>query len=89
MSWGIDVQVIDPHADPKEVEREYGIRLTSFERREPARAVVLAVAHSEFVNGGWNMILNHIHPRQGAVVTDVKGVLTRGAEPHNVTLVRA
>ncbi|SAL16265.1 UDP-glucose 6-dehydrogenase 2 [Caballeronia sordidicola] len=89
MSWGIDVQVIDPLADPKEVEREYGIRLTSFERREPARAVVLAVAHTEFVHGGWNMILQHIHPRHGAVVTDVKGVLARGSEPHNVTLVRA
>ncbi|SDH55156.1 UDP-N-acetyl-D-galactosamine dehydrogenase [Paraburkholderia steynii] len=89
MSWGVDVQVIDPLADPKEVEREYGIRLTSFERREPARAVVLAVAHSDFVEGGWDMILRHIHPRQGAVVTDVKGVLARGSEPRNVTLVRA
>jgi UDP-N-acetyl-D-galactosamine dehydrogenase len=88
MSWGIDVQVIDPLADPKEVEREYGIRLTSFQRRERARAVVLAVAHSPFVDGGWKMILEHIHPRHGAVVTDVKGVLARGSEPDNVTLVR-
>lgn len=88
MSWGIDVQVVDPHADPDEVEREYGIRLTPADAHEPALAVVLAVAHHEFVDGGWPLILEHVRPGLGAVVTDVKGVLVRGAEPRNVTLVR-
>jgi UDP-N-acetyl-D-galactosamine dehydrogenase len=89
MSWGIDVQVIDPLADPEQVQREYGIRLTRYDKYETARAVVLAVAHSEFVRGGWATILKHIHPHQSSVVTDVKGILNRGDEPRNVTLVRA
>ncbi|QCP47904.1 nucleotide sugar dehydrogenase [Trinickia violacea] len=88
MSWGIDVQVIDPLADPDEVCREYGITLTPAERRQKASAVVLAVAHDEFVRCGWRMIEEHINPRYAAVVTDVKGVLERGCEPPNVNLVR-
>jgi UDP-N-acetyl-D-galactosamine dehydrogenase len=87
-SWDIDVQVIDPIADPEVVEKEYGIRLTSFDARQAADAVVLAVAHREFVVGGWDALLQYLYPKRAAVVTDVKGVLDRDSKPENVALVR-
>jgi UDP-N-acetyl-D-galactosamine dehydrogenase len=87
-SWGINVQVIDPIADPVEVEKEYGIRLVPFEQRQAADAVVLAVAHHEFTAGGWSALHDHLHPQRTAVVTDVKGVLDRDSKPENIILVR-
>ncbi|MDR2991662.1 MAG: nucleotide sugar dehydrogenase [Burkholderiaceae bacterium] len=87
-SWEIDVQVIDPIADPEEVEKEYGIRLTPFDARQPADAVVLAVAHHQFVAGGWDAMLQYLYPKRAVVITDVKGVLDRNSQPENVTLVR-
>jgi UDP-N-acetyl-D-galactosamine dehydrogenase len=87
-SWGIEVQVIDPHADPAEVEKEYGIRLTPAAARQTADAVVLAVAHAEFVAGGWAAMLGHLNPGSAAVVADVKGVLDRAGKPEHVKLVR-
>jgi UDP-N-acetyl-D-galactosamine dehydrogenase len=87
-SWEIDVQVIDPIADPEQVEKEYGIRLTPFDARQPADAVVLAVAHHQFAANGWNIPLQYLHPEQPVVVTDVKGILDRDSRPENVTLVR-
>jgi UDP-N-acetyl-D-galactosamine dehydrogenase len=88
-SWGIDVQVIDPVADPVEVEKEYGIRLVPFDQWQVTDAIVLAVAHDKFIKSGWNALLEHLYPQRIAVVTDVKGVLDRGNKPESIILVRA
>jgi len=85
--FGIPVQVHDPHANSQEVEHEYGITLTSREELAPANAIVLAVAHEEFVSGGWENIASYAAPGS-IVVADVKGVLDRNNRPERVTLVR-
>lgn len=46
--YGIDVQVCDPLADPKEALREYGVRLVPMGELQPASAVIAAVAHKSF-----------------------------------------
>jgi len=85
--WGIRVQVVDPLADEHEVEHEYGIKLTKPEDLVPANAVVLAVAHRDFVQDGWRQVDKYAST--GAiVVADVKAVLDRDAKPERVTLVR-
>lgn len=48
-SFGLDVHVHDPIANPKEAEEEYGLQLESWENLPKAAAVVLAVAHSDLV----------------------------------------
>jgi len=48
-SYGVEVHVHDPAADPAEAEQEYGIRLESWESLPRADALVAAVAHREFV----------------------------------------
>jgi UDP-N-acetyl-D-galactosamine dehydrogenase len=46
--YGVNVKVIDPVADAREVEEEYGIQLNRFEDISGADAVIFAVPHEEF-----------------------------------------
>jgi UDP-N-acetyl-D-galactosamine dehydrogenase len=48
--YGINVLVIDPVADAHEVEKEYGIHLNRVEDLKEVDAVIIAVAHREFLN---------------------------------------
>jgi UDP-N-acetyl-D-galactosamine dehydrogenase len=47
-SYGANVHVHDPVADPAEARREYGIDLKSWDALPRARAIVAAVAHNDF-----------------------------------------
>jgi len=76
-SYGVDVAVHDPMADPAEAHEEYGVDLTPRDRLPKADALVLAVAHREFVEqsaADFAALLN-----TDASVMDVKAVLDRGA----------
>jgi UDP-N-acetyl-D-galactosamine dehydrogenase len=84
---GLRVQVHDPIADPAAARREHNIELLPLERLEPARAVVLAVAHDVFLEKGWELVLPLLAERTG-VVADVKGRLAREAKPPGVRLWR-
>ncbi len=48
--YGVEVQVVDPIADAKEVKEEYGIDLCNMEDVKDVDAVVVAVAHKQFTN---------------------------------------
>src|SRR4029079_4222899 len=48
-SYGIDVHVHDPVPDPNEARHEYGIELESWEQLPGADAIVVAVAHRQFI----------------------------------------
>ncbi|MBV9890990.1 MAG: nucleotide sugar dehydrogenase [Rhizobacter sp.] len=47
-SYGVDVFVTDPQADPEDAMHEYGIRLHSWRELPRADAIVAAVAHKEY-----------------------------------------
>jgi UDP-N-acetyl-D-galactosamine dehydrogenase len=49
-SYGVDVHVCDPEADAEEAQREFGIRLQSWEQLPRAEALVVAVAHRRFAS---------------------------------------
>ena len=85
--YGLDVQVHDPRADPEEACREHGVGLAAAEALRPADAVILAVAHDEFVAGGWAGVTALLRGGRGAVI-DVQGVLDRAARPSDVDLQR-
>ncbi|GIV36505.1 MAG: nucleotide sugar dehydrogenase [Cyclobacteriaceae bacterium] len=70
-SYGAQVDVFDPHADPEEVKHEYGLNLISLPDKQ-YHGVVLAVSHNEFRELNWNKILV-----PNGVVYDVKGFLDR------------
>jgi UDP-N-acetyl-D-glucosamine/UDP-N-acetyl-D-galactosamine dehydrogenase len=72
-SYGMQVDIFDPWADPKEVKHEYGIDiLTEYPEGNGYGAVVLAVAHNEFQKID---ILSH--KESGAIIFDVKGILPK------------
>jgi UDP-N-acetyl-D-galactosamine dehydrogenase len=85
-SFGFDVAAHDPHADPR-ISEEHGAALSPLDSLGPADAVILAVPHTEFRDGGWALVSKLLRGGEG-VVMDVRGVLDRAATPAGVTLWR-
>jgi UDP-N-acetyl-D-galactosamine dehydrogenase len=86
-SFGLDVQVHDPMALPDEAEHEYGVKLAAFDKLRPADAVIVAVAHQDYVKGAWPLVIGLLKGKEG-VVLDVKGMLDRAQQPAGVELWR-
>jgi len=84
--FGITVQLHDPEADGDLLREEYGLTLTPFEQLKPADAVVVAVAHRAYREGGWKLLRGLA--KSGAFVADVPALLDRSATPAGVTLWR-
>jgi UDP-N-acetyl-D-galactosamine dehydrogenase len=85
--FGIAVQVHDPMASGEEALRQYGVRLLSRERLEPAGVVIFAVAHQQFIAEGWKLMTGLLRNGTG-VVLDVKSRLPRAERPDGVELWR-
>lgn len=86
-SFGLDVQVHDPMALPEEARHEYGVTLTSFDALRPADAVIVAVSHRDYVEGGWPLVSGLLKGKQG-IILDVKGMLDRSKQPADIELWR-
>jgi UDP-N-acetyl-D-glucosamine/UDP-N-acetyl-D-galactosamine dehydrogenase len=84
---GVGVQVNDPIALPEEAAHEYEIKLTPLESLRPADAVILAVAHVDYVAGGWPLVAKLLKGGQG-IVLDVKAKLDRAKKPKEIDLWR-
>ncbi len=68
--YGTNVTIYDPLADPDEVEHEYGLKTTRDLPDGKFEAVVLGVAHKEFLDLDFDKFKNG-----QTVIYDVKGVL--------------
>ena len=86
-SFGLTVQVHDPLANAADAKHEYGLNLTEFHALQPADAVILAVAHNRYVEGGWPLVQRLLRDGSGLVL-DVKMKLDRAAKPASVELWR-
>jgi UDP-N-acetyl-D-glucosamine/UDP-N-acetyl-D-galactosamine dehydrogenase len=84
---GVEVQVHDPLALAAETSREYGIGLMALDALRPADAVILAVAHQEYVKEGWPLAKRLLKDGQGTVF-DVKSKLDRATKPEGIDLWR-
>jgi UDP-N-acetyl-D-galactosamine dehydrogenase len=71
---GVEVDVYDPFANGSEVAHEYSLALVTNESslREQYHAIVLAVAHKEFLHQDWRSKLGNT-----GILYDVKGVLEK------------
>lgn len=49
-SYGVEVHVYDPLADPQEARHEYGIELDAWDQLPRAHAIIAAVSHAESLN---------------------------------------
>jgi UDP-N-acetyl-D-galactosamine dehydrogenase len=72
-TYGMEVDIYDPWADPKEVKHEYGLDiLTDYPSQNGYGAIILAVAHNEF-----QKIDMSAHKKDGTIIYDVKGILPK------------
>ncbi|WP_419211088.1 nucleotide sugar dehydrogenase [Maribacter sp. X9] len=74
-SYGTNVTVYDPWASSKEVEHEYGMKVTQDLPQDKYDAIVLTVAHNQFLA----MELKEMLKTDG-VIYDVKGILTKNVD---------
>lgn len=86
--FGITVQLHDPMADGGLLHEEYKLGLTPLDELKPADAVVLAIAHRPYREGGWSLVRPLLKPAVGGFVADVTGLLDRAATPEGITLWR-
>jgi UDP-N-acetyl-D-galactosamine dehydrogenase len=68
--YGITVTIFDPLAHPSDVQQEYGLLTTATMPSQKFDAVVLGVAHKEFLDIDFATLQNPI-----SVLYDVKGIL--------------
>ncbi len=69
-SYGANVVVHDPVADPAEAHHEYGVELVAWEHLPRAAAIVGAVAHRQFKERPLKDFLDKLSPE--GVIADVK-----------------
>ena len=76
-AYGVETLVVDPWADEREAEKEYGIKLQRLDDLRDADCVILAVAHAQFVQMGLSQIDRLFRPGNNdeKVLIDVKGIL--------------
>lgn len=76
--YGITPVVVDPAADAKEAKRLYGITFEGIEAIKDMDAVIVAVAHKEFLDFDKNKVssfFNSLHGKK--VFMDIKGLFDR------------
>jgi UDP-N-acetyl-D-galactosamine dehydrogenase len=72
-TYGMNISIVDPWANPEEVKHEYGIETTKeIPTNKKFDAVVLAVGHKEFLKLNVTDYLN-----TNNVIYDVKGLLDK------------
>ena len=86
-SFGLTVQLHDPWADAADAKHKYGVALMELGALQPADAIVLAVSHDLYVEGGWPLI-RRLLGKDGGLVLDVKSRLDRASKPADVELWR-
>lgn len=86
-SYGCNVLVHDPVAESGEAEHEYGVSLTAWDDLPRAKAIVAAVAHSEYARLGEGRLSEKLEPN--GVFSDVKSFYDQSAlEAAGVTVWR-
>ena len=76
--YGIHPLVVDPAADAGEAERLYGISFGTLEDIKDMDAVIIAVAHKEFLKLNRDDIGGFFNPKHNRkVLMDIKGLLDR------------
>ena len=76
-SWGVIVLSYDPWADPKEVLSEYGVELVSSISARSCDALVVAVAHDQFLKKSPVELMGFCKDPEKAVLGDLKSVFKR------------
>lgn len=75
--YGINIQVSDPLANPAEAMHEYGVTLVPFADLKQASALIVAVAHRDYLQLSVSQIVGLLSGEP--LLVDVKGLYDRAA----------
>jgi UDP-N-acetyl-D-galactosamine dehydrogenase len=75
-NYNADVDIYDPWVDPEEASHEYGVTTLKDVPSKQYDAVIIAVAHKQFIEMGSQGIRSLLKPQ--SVLYDIKDVLPRG-----------
>ena len=82
-AFGIEPLLHDPFAEPGETRHEYGLTLSPLQELEGLDALILAVAHKQYLDLGADALARRVNP--GGVLIDVKSALDpKGLPPGRV-----
>ena len=82
--YGVQVLVHDPLAESEEAVAEYGLHLSDWANLKDADGIVLAVAHSAYMEMGQQKIVGLLRSGQQGVVIDVKSIVDQTSLPKTV-----
>jgi UDP-N-acetyl-D-glucosamine/UDP-N-acetyl-D-galactosamine dehydrogenase len=77
-NWGVNLVVMDPWADPLDVDRNYGIRLGKIDSDHPVDSLIVAVGHNEFRDLDPDILRSYCKG-SAPVLADVKSLYDRHA----------
>jgi UDP-N-acetyl-D-galactosamine dehydrogenase len=83
--FGTKIQVCDPYVDTAAVYHEYGLNLIHIDELSPADAVVLAVKHQFFIEGGLPLLEKLLKNKKG-FIADLKNCLEESDTNSNIFL---
>ena len=75
--WGLTVKVMDPWADPQEVQQEYGVTLSEISSQTPVDSLIVAVAHAQFSELAPQQLRALCAPHAKPVIADLKALFER------------
>lgn len=76
--YGITPMVVDPVADAEEAHRLYGITFEGLEQVKDMDAIIIAVAHDEFMRISQEDMAGFFNPANKIrVLADIKGIYNR------------
>lgn len=78
-SWNVKTVVTDPWADPEDVLRQYGIRLTTISADEPVDSLIVAVGHQQYRQMTPNQLTALCKRGQQPIIGDLKSLYDRHA----------
>lgn len=82
--YGVDVHVHDPMAESGEAIEEYGIQIVDWDQLKNLDGLILAVAHSNFLEKGVDALLKPLRSQTQAVLIDVKSALDPAKIPTSI-----
>ena len=75
--YGCNLLIADPFADPKEVKKEYGIKLNTINDFVDMDCIIVAVSHSEYKNISIDSLKNMFGKKTVKIVIDVKSIFNQ------------
>ena len=76
--FGVNPVIYDPHADPEEIQKEYGLTLTKLDDLPKADTLIVAVAHDEFKTFTPDYIRGLMN-EDALLLADIKRIYDKGA----------